>query len=295
MQRSFPRGRNNMSEHMTYFGKQGPTKVEAMGWRALDKPGGFEWVMKGQLGVDHTYQRDRIREHTVNQIAREWSWMKLGVLLVVRRPDGTLWVYDGQHRKLAADKRADVEALPCMIFQAEAVTQEADAFIGANTVRGTVTSWQRFKAQVVARDPVALAVKETVEASGYRVSEGGNGDGVVTCVSTLVTAFESDPRRAASIWGVCVGLYKPAAIPFEVFSGLFYLDGFLKARQAGEVTDPGIVEKLQQTGTAELENKIRAAVIYRNKGGIKVYAQGILNALNHKRRNRLPNILDGDA
>jgi len=49
----------------------------------------------------------------------------------------------------------------------------------------------------------------------------------------------------------------------------------------------GILQKLESIGIAGMERSIKNEVYNYGKGGPYVYAKGLLNAINHKRKNRL--------
>lgn len=145
------------------------SKVEVYGWEIVDSPGKFKWIEKGFLNVDDDYQRDNLNLARVVRIASAWSWVRLGTLLVAERPDTSLWVFDGQHRKLGADRRSDITKLPCMVFASTGMRQEAGNFLNVNSDRGPVKSVDTFKAKLVAGDPVATSVKKLIGASKYEV------------------------------------------------------------------------------------------------------------------------------
>lgn len=85
-------------------------------WADPDDRGEYMDIPKDHLEVDHTYQRDTVSIERINSIAREFRWSAFGVLLIIRGSDGTLWVYDGQHRLAAAKLRDDIDDLPCLVF-----------------------------------------------------------------------------------------------------------------------------------------------------------------------------------
>src|SRR4051812_44439221 len=101
------------------------SKVEKFGWIIVDKRGVAMDIPKCSLHVDKSYQRDALGSSKILRIAREWSWIACGRLIVGIRPDGSYVVIDGQHRKLAADKRSDIADLPCEVFEVLGPSQEA--------------------------------------------------------------------------------------------------------------------------------------------------------------------------
>ena len=105
------------------------TKVERYNWKMQDSPGALRMVKKGDLQVDHTYQRNA-NEMKLIAIAKDWSWIACGAIVVADR-EGVLFVVDGQHRVLAARKRSDIAELPCLVFKTHEAKQEAKGFLAA--------------------------------------------------------------------------------------------------------------------------------------------------------------------
>lgn len=264
----------------------GRTKVEAYGWNVKDRPGELQWIRKSLLNVDKEYQRAKVSQESVLSIARNWSWVACGVLVVARRNDGTLWVVDGQTRKTAADKRADVNELPCIVFESLELAEEASAFIDVNTFRRPVPRVDKFRAQIVAQDQVAIAVQQMIEEQGYRVASG-SGSFSVCCIGSIMEEFKNNEEVARRVWQLCAQLHSGEPIVDIIWLGLCYLERSLIARKDGEsIFRPHNLETLTKSGAKRIHEEIRKARNYFNKGGGKVYAEGILNLLNHRRTAR---------
>lgn len=265
------------------------SKVEKNGWVIIDKPGRAARIEKHLLNIDHEYQRTRVSWPKVNAMAAEWSWAACLSLGVAEREDGTLWVFDGQHRKLAADKRADVFRLPCLIFPSTGQTDEAKAFLSANCARGPVRTLDKFNALVMAKDTAAVRVRDLVEASGYRVGvANGKRTRVVECVQAIMRAVTADEASAVTAWELCVELFHGESVLNEVYSGLAYLEGFLRRKEAGSLTERHNRTALLRIGVERLQSNIaKAKAMY--GGGAKSSAEGIVAELNKGRRtNALP-------
>ena len=142
------------------------SKAERYDWTTLDAEGDLQWIDKAELGVDHTYQRPEARQKVL-RIASEFSWQKFGCLVVSERQNGEMVVIDGQHRALAAIKRDDVGKVPCIVFRELQLADEAGAFVGLNTARKPVSALAKYEAQLVAADPVAVWVEQTLKELGF--------------------------------------------------------------------------------------------------------------------------------
>ena len=110
-----------INQEITHVGLD---KVQRYGWVTAHAQGRFEMINKRLLNVNtEIYQREASKTKVL-ELASNWSWIACGALIVADR-DGVYWVADGQHRKLAADKRSDIKELPCMVFTV--ATREAVA------------------------------------------------------------------------------------------------------------------------------------------------------------------------
>jgi len=104
---------------------QSHDKTARYAWTIKNAPGEFLMIPKSELEVDHAYQRDRINQRRVEELARAWDWIACGCLVVALRDDNKWFVVDGQHRKLAADQRSDIRELPCLVFETAGRREEA--------------------------------------------------------------------------------------------------------------------------------------------------------------------------
>lgn len=271
----------------SYHKSPGITRAEGYKWPVKDVPGEFEWVDIENLHVDHAYQRDKLSQRRITDIARSWSWQACGVILVARREDGTLWVYDGQHRTLSARTRGDISQLPCMIFPSLEVRDEAAAFLDANTTRGPVKMLDKFKALLMKKDPTALKVKEMLDEYGYAVS-GHIGVGQIACVGALMSNMQLSEKHAKRAFGICVELFDGNNIHERVFQAMCYLDSHLE--KSGEsICTPHIRQKVMSLGVSELQKAMVMATEFHNKSGQRVWADGIVRLINKgKSKRRIP-------
>lgn len=253
--------------------------------RALD-------IDKFLLHVDHDYQRDDVNESRVFDIAKNWSWTACGTLSVARRPDGQLWVFDGQHRLLAARKREDIQTLPCLVFDVSECREEARSFVEANTNRGPMKASSKFKGRLAAEEANALRVAAALSEVGYRV--GKTGPGTLQCIAAVERAFSKDYDTAMAALTTCVDICKGDPIKANVFSGLFALETHLRKEGGRDSILTGHIRtKLLSTTQDALMAKTRESAAYNGKSGEKVYAEGIVRFINkHKTAGRrLPSLL----
>ena len=178
--------------------KAGKDKWKRFGWNDIGKPGEFMMCDKTELYIDHGYQRDRIGQDKINEMAASWDWVACGCLCVAVR-NGKWYVIDGQHRKMAADKRSDIKDLPCLVFELESRSHEAQAFVDLNSSKTAVDGVDRFKAMVVAGDQTAKGLKELLDQSG-RVAAAFPSPRTVACIVLLWKRYRKDAEMFARVW-----------------------------------------------------------------------------------------------
>jgi len=144
------------------------------------------------LGVDPSYQREVKSAH--KRIVADFDEQALGIPLVGERSDGTLWIVDGQQRVVALKKLGKTK-VRAEVFASEGPEHEARVFKLVNMNRVKLQAREQFKALLTAHDEEAWAVKETVEAAGFKISnkagkrqEEANSKHLA-CVSTLVQCY----------------------------------------------------------------------------------------------------------
>jgi len=263
-------------------------KAKRFAWTPLSNSGRLEWHDKNLLNVDHTYQRRNICNARVLDIAGAFSWMFFGVLCVAKRPDGTYWCFDGQHRLLAARKRGDeIQDVPCWVFDVVELKDEAKAFVGTNTIRGAMASIEKFRGSLVAEDETALEVAAMLERIGYAIGTGKQWQ--TGCVAGITRAVQRDSESAERALALCAELYNGSSIKDQVFRAVAYLDWFLSSKHSVNLTRPDLRRKLLALGPDELHRSIHNAKQFHGKGGERVMADGVVKAINkQKSANRIP-------
>ncbi len=260
------------------------SKIERYGWTMKDEPGQFMMIPKHDLMVDERYQRDvKEKEGKVLRIASAWSWLACGTLLVAMRPAG-FYIVDGQHRWRGALRRSDISDLPCLVFEADDVVQEANAFISANTNRKPMTAMQRIKAQVVAGDGVAEEAHALIAASG-RVMRSGTDKHSVSCVGAIMKALREDAPAFRRVWPVVVALCEDRSIVNDIVKTLAYLEAHLAEGQS--LAAQPWRKRLIGVGYDGVIDAMRQARAYHKKGGERTDALGVVKAVNAKMRTSL--------
>lgn len=276
------------AEERTHGGKL--DKITRYKWLSRNEPGKLMYVNKETLHVDPTYQR-ALNDAKRLRIAQNFNHAAFGVLLVARRKDGSLWVIDGQHRLAAAKNRSDIEDVPVIIFEFDGnIMDEATDFLIANKDRRPLSGVESFKALVTSGDGVALQVQELVHASGRVISGNKNGTGgTVACIKALYNCMQADAAALRRIWPLVCELCTDSPIDNRLVQGMHWIEPRLVDEDEDErsLTEADIRRKLIDAGITAVMRAIGDASAYYNRGGQLVFGRGILNILNHRRRNKL--------
>ena len=123
------------------------------------------------INIDPKYQRE-VDARRVTTIAKELDWDRIGVPDVSLRADGTYWCIDGQHRVLAiVESGAGDTAILCSLHEDLTLKEEAAMFLKLNGARTAVGVHAKFRAALVAKDPVACEIDRIVRSHGLQVAK----------------------------------------------------------------------------------------------------------------------------
>jgi hypothetical protein len=262
-------------------GKGKVSKITRYGWILRDRPGEFMLIDKHELKVDHAYQRDKVVINKVRDIQANWSWAGCGCILVAMRPDGSFWVFDGQHRVLAARNRADISELPCLVFECDDVTQEAAGFLVCNGERKPVTAAAKFKALVLTGDKAAVAVQEIFDRLGVTLVEQPARAGEIKCIAKCLYLAESDRGLFERCLEAAVELCGESPVTKDILEGLSWIH-----RKHGLLSDPRFIRRLCSVSVAEIMTSIAKFAAAEGKRGERVCGTAILKLVNKGLRNK---------
>lgn len=272
---------NENSEEYTYlFGELSTqTKIERYGWEICDSPGELKYINKEKLLVDERYQRTANRNRILN-IARNWSWVACGTITVADR-EGEYYVIDGQHRVIASQSRADISSLPCVVFQVEALRDEAAGWIHANTNRKVPTSQERFRASLVSGDPNAIYLQETFNRLGFKIVNAPTGALQIKSITAPMRILERDREQFDFLMELLHELCADHPITEWLISGLDYLG------QDYDLKNERLRKRIIQVGPKALQTAAKEAAAYYARGGAKVWAAGMIKEINLGLRNKI--------
>lgn len=145
----------------------------------------FELVRVGDLRVDHTYQRPC--DGREKGMADSFERHRIGVPCVSRRRDGSMWIIDGQHR-IAAMRLLGLDDEQVMVEMYHGLTlqQEAHLFNKKNEGAKRVHALDRFRAELVERDPVALDIQSILAKQSLSIA-AGRSNHTLACIAAVKT------------------------------------------------------------------------------------------------------------
>lgn len=270
------------SAGMVHNGKK--SKIERYNWAKPGAPGELTWVSKLTLEVDRSYQRD-IREGKVKEITNSFSWPAFGVLIVARRKSGRLFIVEGQHRHAATLRRIDIDTVPCVVFDIDDSHEESKAFIAANTLRKTLSGFEKHKASVLSGNKASKFVDDLARSAGRTLAESNNGGRIIGCVRLMTKLASEDPDTLARVFTLLDGVVGPNPIKECLLDGVFWVESHMP--QGESLNDARWRKRLAAIGAVQLESEAKRMAAAFSKGGAGVWGRGILMAINKGLQRKL--------
>jgi uncharacterized protein YijF (DUF1287 family) len=266
---------------------KGVDKVSRYKWTSVDRPGEFKMLDKQRIQIDASYQRTA-NDRKIKELTSKWSWIACGSITVAKR-NGEYWAIDGQHRVLAAMRRSDITAMPCMIFDTEEVSEEAQGFLNANKNRKPVSAIAAHRAQVVAGDMLAIRLQALLDHLGLVIQDSPHAPFGIRCIAQARRQAAEDFDRFRDVLTLCVDLAKADSIVIteRLIDGLGYLN---KNVEGGFRDNARLRKRIHEIGGRRLLEGAARAAAYFSKGGAKVFAAGMLDVLNKGLQRRFETV-----
>lgn len=244
-------------------------------------------VKCNDLYTDYSYQRS-LDEPFVKKIVTNWDERQVRPLTVSMRPNGDLYVIDGQHTAAAAMQAVGPNVkLPARIYTGLTKSEESKLFHELNTNARKPRFNDRVKALYTSGDKRIVAYVNTLNASGapWSFTQGGGkstmftahcgglelfdryGDLLAVALRAVYMAGDRELLNAKVTGGVCRILKHSSAKPED------------------------ITKALHRTTWGDLQKRFR---FYGGDSGghvhlitEKAFALAILDCYNHGRRKRI--------
>ena len=142
-----------------------------------------------KLFIDAPARQRKLRRRRVEQIAREFDVNSLQQATVSERPDGTLVLLDGQHRKAAMELRISrgletPTELDCKVFTGLTEQEESRLFVTLNTTAAP-SPLDRWFPRLAAEDDAVIAKIDEALKRWRWVIDGVSGKGHIVAVAAL--------------------------------------------------------------------------------------------------------------
>jgi hypothetical protein len=265
------------NKHLSHVNNGKTDKLTRYGWTVADKRGDLKIISKHDLLIPDEYQRD-LNESKAKEYASNWSWFGCGVLVVAKRPDGLLYVVDGQHRKSAAMRRSDIEDLPCIVFETDNLKDEAKAFITTNTGRKAMSAIEKLKGLSVSGDELAAFVVNQIILHGLRITKTATKGKEIKCINACQKIASKNRQSFVESLALCAELSLQSNEPIaeRVLFGIDYINLHVD----GGVKENRLRNRIIAVGSTSLLEGAHKASAYFARGGEKVWAEGMLSAIN---------------
>lgn len=248
-------------------------------WAKHGDKGKFRNVPLDKINIDYSYQRDEVSKKNTAITARNFDWIACGCCIAMERPNGALFLVDGQQRYLAAKHRGDIKELPCLIFRSDGREHEANAFISINIRRSVVGSVDKFNAASNASLEPEKTIALWLSTLGLKVTRDSKDMKGVDFPSALVRPWKTDSRACqhAIITQRSINGMEP--LNSNVHKGLWWL------LHNNIDVNPHINKLISMGGRVGIQRSIKSLEIeLGEKAGERLCGIAILRMINYKRK-----------
>ena len=257
-------------------------KSDRYNWALPGDKGRHARIAVADLKVDHSYQRPEVSDGNTIAIARAFSWVAFGVIVVMQRANGDYYIVDGQQRWLAALRREDIRDVPCIVFQSEGRDHEAKAFLSLNVRRINVRAVVKFLASVKAKLNPETEISEWLATQGLAIASSGRDVDGIDFPTLLLRTYKIDAQSAKNAVIIQRAINGTEPLHGRCHQGLFWLiHGGIKVND--------YVPKIRGLGgRSAMLRAIQAVAIETNAAASpRVCGVGILRLINHKLRTKI--------
>jgi len=246
---------------------------------AKEKPV-LKMVDVDDLFIDHSYQRGLVSDITLKRIIDGFNPAAFGCLVAMNR-GGRYFLTDGQQR-LAVAKMMGIKKVPCAVYPAKDIANEAGAFVGINIRKTNVRPIHKFRALVLAGVSPEKEIAEWLDREGFQINSNSGPKDIefpTRLVNTWITDQESAKKAVLCQYDI------EAARPHSrVYEGLWYL--FKNGIDVNKY-----VEKIRrQGGITAILRSIKTIELETGQRNYRIAALGIVRIVNYKTRKARINL-----
>lgn len=151
--------------------------------------GRIEIVELKNLRIDPLYQRDLIADF-VEQMADNWDIVTAGTIVVSKRPNGDLFIIDGQHRAAAAVRAGESHIL-AQVLDEPSAEEEARLRLKGN-FKKTDRIYEVFRARIAAGDPKAKKIKSILKNLDTQINYSPTSESGINAVAAVEKLYDLD-------------------------------------------------------------------------------------------------------
>ena len=250
------------------------------------KPYELAVIRVSDLHIDPKYNRE-IKIARASELSEKFDEKQLDLLKVSNRDGkGIFYVFDGQHRLYALKKNKIADVL-CMVYQMS-YEEEANAFATQKDLSGGVTSKQKAKAFIEAKNPVWTDIDKILAYHGLYLAIGKNmhqeRNSIVSCTAALEKIYKnSGPSMLHKVARLISKTWpnNKSALKVEIWDAIYYFcSNFSK-----EFKEEFFIKKLASVSPLQIIGSARANI---KKASLAVKISEILvSHYDMRRRNKL--------
>ena len=247
-------------------------------------------LSKNELFIDHSYQRTRIVNAKIRDIALNFSRYLFGSLIIADygadKPTCQRYaIVDGGGRWEAAKLRndSDIHHLPCIVYDVDSPEEAAKIFYYLNTSRLNLTSIEKYKSALVFKEPTAVEIDKIL--TRYHISvEKGHQPMSLESIAACTKAFKSSKSVFEDTMRILSNLCWDHHITQYLFLGTFYM-----IQHIDGIEDPNTLDRLQKRmyhiGAKELQNSANLSSDRLGRGD-RAIAEAMLDRINYKIKDK---------
>ncbi|MBC2966018.1 uncharacterized protein DUF6551 [Staphylococcus epidermidis] len=246
-----------------------------------DFPSRTEKVVIKQLGVDETYQRP-VSKAKVNKIVKNFNPIGMGPILVSEREDGSLWIFDGQHR-IEALKILGELVWEVTIYSGMTLKDEATAFRLLQE-GSKANAAERYVSELAAGVKETIAIENLLNQNGFTVNRGSSKYTIQAADTVKEIYRKYGPKNLKDT--VCL-IRDSLGTQQKNYIAVILLGVSEFIKQYPEHDRKWIVRKLNEEGLNSFKYKI--ADYHRSTGKTKKVAtvKTLVRIYNHNKTKRL--------
>jgi hypothetical protein len=277
--------KNNETPFISIIGNESSLeKSDRYNWQKdFGEMGSFQMLDKKLLKIDLDYQREAKSRMRVLSIARDLRWTLFGVIIVIKNGND-YFVVDGAHRARASMLRDEIKTVPCMVYSAKSIQEEADLFVKLNTIPIGVGAYQRHKAGLVAGYATAKIAERIVNSCSYKIVATSPKDWEIECVGAIYSMIIRNENMAENCFKLLSEISMGQSFTSMPLKGLFYL--MSQNQHIDFFSFP--LKNMQYSGISNIEGEIKRFKAFKGKGGEKVFGEAMLEIINKgQNKNRV--------